>query len=417
MTITATIGTLNYSLDLETLSLTGGDTSYGLYENFPFSPFSSLLETQNINTFFDQSNYLKNLEQNFVSQGVINILLGNGNNSLYLLNTFNNETANIICGNGNNTIYSIGSNSNITVGDGDNTIASGWGVDKIKTGNGNNLINGTASSGPINSSMTVTCGSGNDVVYAGSYTNFIDAGDGNNFMAAWNSGVTTFIFDTHFTSDIVDKFKHGTDHLSFNTSVFSSYQDFLNRSSVVNGDIVAFAHDGSELIIKGHTFADLTSDDFIFTGCSMPHNTTVINADGSDSTTYYDGCDNILQIRQNFLDGTHEFFEFNTLGQLHASYSNVYDASWNLTAEHIFDASGTLSETLAWSTDALGDTVTTRTTAAGLLEEQRFDYVDGTHSFFEYNTPGQAYPSYVNNYNSGWGLVSQIVYDASGHVV
>jgi hypothetical protein len=59
----------------------------------------------------------------------------------------------------------------------------------------------------------------------------------------------------------------------------------------------------------------------------------------------------------------------------------------------------------------------TRTDGAGLLKEQRFDYVDGTHSFFEYNTSGQAYPSYVNNYNSSWGLVSQVVYDANGNVV
>jgi hypothetical protein len=478
------------------LTISAGDGSYDFYPvYYPNHP--------EVNDFFALTTELQALKADFQSHGKINVNFGNGDN-LFRVSYHTSQGAisdngyafidyDVNLGNGNNLIDVSNSQGNniFLLGSGNNVAYLGIGNNALTTGNGNNTVYAGYGGAISGDTTTINFGSGDDVFKAIYGTNIINGGDGNNYLEAGVAASDTFIFNTHFTLDTVLGFTSGADKLTFDMDVFSSYQDFLDRSTEVDGDIVAIAHDGSKLVMKGHAKADIQTTDVTFTGCGVAHNSTVINADGSDSTTYYDACNNILQIRQNFLDGTHEFFEFNTLGQTHASYSNVSDANWNLTAQHvydangvtienlvyttnaagdavttrtngqgqiteirfnytngtheffeynvagqpfasysnvsdanwnltdqhIFDAAGFVFENLAWTTDALGDNLMTRTDGAGLLKEQRFDYVDGTHSFFEYNTPGQAYPSYVNNYNSSWGLVSTVVYDANGNVV
>ncbi len=360
--------------------------------------------------FFNSSTTLAAQKTTFYASGKAAVTLNNLNNTFALSAVDKNITFDIHAGNGNDTIKLTGSlaKNTVTLGTGTNIVQTGLGSDIINTGTGATTVT-------VSGSAIVHGGTGNDTVTVNANNAFIDGGDGTNTINV-NSKASTIVLDTHFTKTTVSNFKVGTSKFQIDRTVFSSFQDFLNNAKNVGGNIVATAHDGSQLVISGRTLAQMKSTDFTFTGTGAAFDKIVTLANGTLVDTFYNASAQVTQVRDTYADGSHETFVYNTPGQAFASYSEVYDKNFVHTGEHIFDALGNVTQSRLFSTDAAGDHITKRLNASNLVMQVITDYSDGHHVTSEYNIAGQAFPSYAEVFDASYVHTAELIYDALGNV-
>jgi hypothetical protein len=142
--------------------------------------------------------------------------------------------------------------------------------------------------------------------------------------------------------------------------------------------------------------------------------TVTANADGTTTTKHFDG---LGTLTSQSIDGPsgHDIAVYGVTEQLYASYENVYDASWNLTSQKLFNADGSIYQSQTVTANADGTTTTRHFDGAGTLTSQSIDGPSG-HDTTVYGVTGQPYASYENVYDASWTLTSQKLFNSDGSI-
>jgi uncharacterized protein YodC (DUF2158 family) len=159
----------------------------------------------------------------------------------------------------------------------------------------------------------------------------------------------------------------------------------------------------------------LTGEIF-FNADGSVHNSDTIayNSGGSTTTSWFDGS-GALTSRETDSSTSHALTTFGVTGEPYASYTDTYDAGWNLTGETFFNADGSVyqSDTIAYNAD--GSTTTDWFDGSGALTSRETDSATG-HAISTFGVTGEPYASYTDTFDAGWNLTSQTYFKADGSV-
>ncbi|MBR0851324.1 hypothetical protein JQ543_26505 [Bradyrhizobium diazoefficiens] len=130
---------------------------------------------------------------------------------------------------------------------------------------------------------------------------------------------------------------------------------------------------------------------------------TKIAADGSSTTTTYDGNGVKLQASTTNADASSDVYLYNVTGQSYTSQHKHYDASGKVTQIEQWHANGTLDYTQVTAADG------TRTgdyyNASGVKTSESIVHTDGSNEYYNFNITGQAYTTEHSVYNAA-GLMT-----------
>ena len=131
------------------------------------------------------------------------------------------------------------------------------------------------------------------------------------------------------------------------------------------------------------------------------------------TTRHYDGAG---APTSQWIDGPagHDATVYGVIGQPYV-YENVYDATWNLTSQTLFNADGSTYQSETITSNGDGTTTTRHYDGTGALTSQWIDGPAG-HDATVYGVTGQPYASYENVYDANWNLTSQMLFNADGSI-
>jgi hypothetical protein len=112
---------------------------------------------------------------------------------------------------------------------------------------------------------------------------------------------------------------------------------------------------------------------------SAPAGDTVTEnfADGSQTVLTFGSAGGVSSALHSQADGFRTATVYGVIGQPYASYENVYDASWTLTSQKLFNSDGSIYQSLTVVANADGTKTTTHFDGAGTLTSQSIDGPNG----------------------------------------
>jgi Haemolysin-type calcium binding protein related domain len=142
--------------------------------------------------------------------------------------------------------------------------------------------------------------------------------------------------------------------------------------------------------------------------------TVTANTDGSTTTRHFDG---LGTLTSESIDGRngHDVSVYGVTGQPYDSYENIYDASWTLTSQKLFNSDGSIYQSQTVTANADSSTTTRHFDGSGALTSQSIDGPNG-HDVSVYGVTGQAYAAYENVYDANWTLTSQKLFNSDGSI-
>jgi hypothetical protein len=159
----------------------------------------------------------------------------------------------------------------------------------------------------------------------------------------------------------------------------------------------------------------LTSQNLFYAdGSTYQSETVTANGDGTTTTRHYDGS-GTLTSRSTDGPNSHDVTVYGVTGQAYAAYENVYDASWNLTSQNLFNADGSTYQSETVTANGDGTTTTRHYDGSGILTSRSTDGPNG-HDITVYGVTDQAYAAYENVYDAAWNLRAQSLFNTDGSI-